>query len=120
MSINARYQAHFQEVLEDIADNAEHIPTQAPATAGIRYYLDSINVTNMHATQATRVNIKDGAGGTIIDAFPAGANGGGAIKTYPADSPLEFTKGNAIVVECETAGALVTVAVKGFKRAERS
>lgn len=116
--IHTKYQTKVQGVVEDIADGAEHIHADMTAVTGIKYFLSTISVTNMHATQATRVNFRDGAGGTIIWAVPAAALGGGAMVSFTEDSPLEFSSGSAIVVECETAGALVTVAMRGYKRAQ--
>lgn len=116
--IRTKYQAKVQGVIEDIADAAEYIHSDMTAVAGVKYFINVLSITNMHATQATRVNIKDGAGGAVIWAGPAAALGGGAMILFPDDQPLEFSSGSAVVVQCETAGALVTVAMRGYKRAQ--
>jgi len=80
------------------------------AVAGSTYNITDINVSNMHATQGTRVDILDDA--TVIWSGPAAANGGGYDHTF--QTPLQVTISKGINVKCGTAGAAVRASVSGF------
>lgn len=79
------------------------------ATSGSHYEITDITVSNMHATQGTRVDIKSGT--TLIWSGPAAANGGGFDHSF--STPLVCGLSEAINVVCATTGAAVRAAVNG-------
>jgi len=92
------------------ADITDTTPTELKAaTSGSHYEITDITVSNMHATQGTRVDIKSGT--TLIWSGPAAANGGGYDHSF--STPLVCAISEAINVVCATAGAAVRAAVNG-------
>lgn len=82
------------------------------AVAGERHFVTDITVSNMHATQGTRVDIlNDGA---VIWSGPAAALGGGFDHSFQTSIPCEV--GTAIRAQCGTTGAAVRVSIGGYTK----
>lgn len=92
------------------ADITDTTPTAVKAaTTGSHYEITDISVSNTHATQGTRVDIKSGT--TLKWTGPASANCGGFVHSFA--TPLVCGLSEAINVVCGTSGAAVRVAVSG-------
>lgn len=83
----------------------------AAAGAGVRNYVNSLTVTNSHATVGTVVELKDGT--TVIHRAYAAPAGGGFTVQFP--TPLRGTANTAINAACLTTGSNVYVSASGFK-----
>jgi hypothetical protein len=110
---HAKYKLKFQVTGAEITDTTEQTLKAAPG-AGKAYRVTAITVSNMDATVATRVNVLDGAGGSILWSLPAAAIGGGAVQLFPEGEPLELSADKALVVVCEDNSAEVVVSAKGY------
>ena len=93
----------------DITDTTSTAIYASGAT-GVRHYITSISISNMHATQATRVDILDGS--TLIDMCSAAAGGGGCTKAFPI--PLRGTAATALNCKPATTGATIRCCAQGF------
>lgn len=82
------------------------------AVASKKLYITSITISNMSSAVATRVDIQDGSGGTIIWQGPAAAAGGGF--TIPFPKPISTTAGNGLFAACATTAAQVRVSAAGY------
>lgn len=109
-------QDKFKATSASLTTNAEASLVTAPTNTNVAHHITSISVSNMHATQGTRILVLDGAGGATIWQGPAAALGGGFNAAFGIEDPLVLTGGKAVVVKCETAGAEVMVSVKGFTK----
>lgn len=87
------------------------VTAKAAAGAGIRNYVDSIQVINSHQTISTEVVIRDGASGTVLHRGWAQAAGGGYAMRF--DPPLRGTANTLVeiaeVTTTATAGVLVNL-----------
>lgn len=95
----------------DITDTTA--TTLKAAAADTRYWITDVTISNMHATQGTRVDVLSGS--TLIYSGPAAANGGGFDHSF--STPLKCGVNEAIKIQCGTAGAAVRGAVNGFSTA---
>lgn len=85
----------------------------AAAGAGVRIAVTSVMVTNAHATQGTKVTIRDGTTSKITG-YAAPAGGGFVLQT--GGRPLFITTANtAATAICGTSGADVDVSLSGYK-----
>lgn len=82
------------------------------AVASRKLYITSITVSNMSAAVATRVDLQDGSGGTVIWQGPAAAAGGGFAHTFT--TPISTTSGNGLFAVNATTGAAVRVSASGY------
>lgn len=95
------------------ADITDTTSTQVIAAHGsLRRYITSISVSNLHASVATRVDILDGNGGTVLWSGAAAASGGGYVVTFPV--PLRCSAATRVDAKCGTTGAAVRVAIAGY------
>lgn len=80
------------------------------AGAGIRHYIQTITISNMHASVDTRVDVLDGT--TVIWQCPAAHGGGGCALHFP--TPLRGSANTAINCQAATTGAAVRCSVAGY------
>lgn len=110
-----------QHDIEDIVSGAlaadlttgTSTPVIAAQGAGVRTIIESLSVSNSHATQGTRVDILDGAvlkWSGFVPALSPGAN-------IPVC--LLGSENTAWNVQCGTAGAAVRCSLSGYKWAKR-
>lgn len=83
----------------------------AAQSAGVRSYINTILVTNAHASVGTVVHIKDGS--TKVYSGYAAANGGGFSVSLP--TALRLSAATAVNAACATTGADVWVSLTGYK-----
>lgn len=82
----------------------------AAGTGGARYYIETLIVSNSHATQGTVVQLLDGS--TVKAQCPAGPNYGGCVVNFP--TPIRGTADTAVNCKALTSGAAVRCTVTGF------
>lgn len=85
----------------------------APAVAGQRNFLTTMQVKNGDAATPTEVLITDGSAGTVLwRGYHPGA--AAASKVIDFEPPIRGSVGNALYVRCGTTGAQVYVNAQGF------
>jgi hypothetical protein len=99
---------YWQACTGDISDTTSTAIKAAGAT-GVKHYVTGITIMNLHATQAARVDIKDGS--TVNWACGAAAGGGGCTISFT--TPLVGTAATAL--NCQpSASATVRCCAQGF------
>lgn len=96
----------------DITDTTSTQVIAAQAGSN-RIYVTDITVSNMSASVATRVDLLDGNGGSVLWSGPAAAAGGGYSHTFAV--PIFTTAATRLDAKCGTTGAQVRVSVSGYK-----
>lgn len=84
--------------------------------AGLRIYITTLIVSNMHASVSTKVQIKSATTSTGYPVIPAPFGGGGAALSLPA--PLRFGVNEAVQFANATTGADVDVSAIGYVAGE--
>lgn len=109
----APYSIPENEVKGTTSDIVNTTTTQViAAVASKKLYITSITVSNMSSATATRVDLQDGSGGTVIWQGPAAAAGGGFTHNFP--TPISTTSGNGLFAACGTTAAQVRVSAAGY------
>lgn len=91
--------------------NTTGVTIKAVAGAGIRNYITAIQIANASAT-ATDVQIRDGAGGTVIWRGYASANM--PLTPIPLPSPIKGSANTLVEAACGTTGAAVYLNAQGY------
>jgi hypothetical protein len=86
----------------------------AAQAAGVRIYVNSITVTNSHATVGTVVEIRDGTSTVLFRGYAAPAGGGFTVH-FP--TPLKGTAATALNAYNITNGSNTYVSASGFAAA---
>lgn len=97
--------------------NNTAVTIKAAAGAGVRNYITSIDVINIHATVATEFSIRDGSGGTVLWRTHLQAAGGGGHRLIQFLTPLKSTANTLLEVICGTTGAAVFFNAQGYTAA---
>lgn len=87
------------------------VTAKAAAGGANRIYVTGIQIVNAHATVATVVQILDGAAGTALFTFHAGAAGGGVSLE---SSILRGSPNTLLEIKCGTTGSQTYVNLQGY------
>lgn len=107
--------ANFVKGSANSALTADTEVIAAPGS-GLRLYITTLIVTNTHASQGTKVQIKSGTTATGYPRIQASSGGGGAALTLP--TPLRLGANEALQFANATSGADVDVSAIGYVAAE--
>jgi hypothetical protein len=80
-------------------------------TAGVKYAVTLVIVSNLHASIDTRVDILSGS--TVILHCPAAHGGGGCVVPFPLEDPLYSVVAESLYCQAATTGAKVRCTIKG-------